>query len=88
MTELFVLLVSDSLNEYAYAAELTGLDYNLESAIGTWYIFVLSHLINWSILSGYGVSRQRLQPQAIQPSRKNLAQDSKPKYQFREIRCP
>jgi len=35
MTELFVLLVSDSLNEYAYAAELTGLDYNLESAIGT-----------------------------------------------------
>jgi len=34
MTDLFVKLVSDSLNEYAYAADLTGLEYKLDPAIG------------------------------------------------------
>lgn len=33
MTDLFVKLVTDSLNEYAYAADLTGLEYKLDSAI-------------------------------------------------------
>ena len=52
MAHLFVELLKDSLNEYAYAAEIAGVHYKLENTmygifVSTAHIFFSNHLHPW-----------------------------------------
>ena len=52
MAHLFVELLKDSLNEYAYAAEIAGVHYKLENTmygifVSTVHIFFSNHLHPW-----------------------------------------
>lgn len=43
MAYLYLELLKDSLNEYAYAAELAGLNYDLQNTVYGMYVSILSH---------------------------------------------
>lgn len=44
MAYLYLELLKDSLNEYAYAAELAGLNYDLQSTVYGMYVSIQKYL--------------------------------------------
>ena len=56
MAYLYLELLKDSLNEYAYAAELAGLNYDLQNTIYGMYVSIQPHASIILILTPPGFS--------------------------------
>lgn len=62
MAYLYIELLKDSLNEYAYAAELAGLNYDLQNTVYGMYVSTQIQGWHWTILTAsslYSLPLQR-----------------------------